>query len=71
LSSGNPKGAKASVDLYSLIESAKANTLEAYRHLRYLFEKLPFAKSQEEYEALLPMRLKSEELALGDTVRGG
>lgn len=70
LFSGNPKGAKASADLYSLIETAKINKLEPYRYLRYLFEKLPFAESQEEYEALLPMRLKPEELALGDAVSG-
>ncbi len=70
LFSGNPKGAKASADLYSLIESAKANKLEPYRYLRYLFEKLPFAESQEEYEVLLPMRLKPEDLVLGDGVSG-
>jgi transposase len=68
--SGNPKGAKASADLYSLIETAKANKLGPYRYLRYLLEKLPFSQSQEEYEALLPMRLKPEDLALGDAVSG-
>ena len=70
LFSGNPKGAKTSADLYSLIETAKANKLEPYRYLRYLFEKLPFAQSQEEYEALLPMRLKPEDLFLSDAVSG-
>ena len=70
LFSGNPKGAQASADIYSLIETAKANKLEPYHYLRYLFEKLPFAESQEEYEALLPMRLKPEDLALGDLVSG-
>lgn len=70
LFSGNPQGAKASADIYSLIETAKANKLEPYHYLRYLFEKLPFAESQEEYEALLPMRLKPEDLVLSDTVSG-
>jgi transposase len=70
LFSGNPQGAKASADIYSLIETAKANKLEPYHYLRYLFEKLPFAESQEEYEALLPMRLKPEDLALGEVVSG-
>ena len=61
---------KASADIYSLIETAKANKLEPYHYLRYLFEKLPFAESQEEYEALLPMRLKPEDLFLGNTASG-
>jgi transposase len=64
LFSGTPEGAQASADLYSLIESAKANGLEPYRYLRYLFEKLPFAQSPEDYRALLPMQLKPEQLRL-------
>jgi transposase len=54
LFSGNPKGARASATLYSLIESAKANGLEPYRYLRILFEKLPFASSKDDYKSLLP-----------------
>ena len=54
LFSGNPKGAKASATLYSLIESAKANGLEPYRYLRALFERLPFASSLDDYKSLLP-----------------
>jgi transposase len=57
LFSGNPKGAKASATLYSLIESAKANGLEPYKYLRFLFEKLPFASSEDDYKALLPNHL--------------
>ncbi len=38
LFSGTPAGAKASASLYSLIETAKANKLEPYAYLRYLFE---------------------------------
>ncbi len=70
LFAGTPNGAQASAALYSLIESAKANKLEPYRYLRYLFEKLPFAEAHDEYEALLPMRLKPENLALGEAVSG-
>ncbi len=66
---GTPKGAKASADLYSLIETAKANGLEPYRYLRYLFEKIPFAETQKEYEALLPMNLSLEDIALHDTMK--
>ena len=45
LFAGTPKGALASAGLYSLIETAKANGLEPYRYLRYLFEELPFAET--------------------------
>lgn len=65
LFSGTPEGAQASALLYSLIETAKANSLEPYKYLRYLFEKLPLATTVEEYSALLPMNLRAEDLALG------
>ena len=54
LFSGTPAGAEASALLYSLIETAKANLLEPYAYLRYIFEQLPTASSLEDYEALLP-----------------
>jgi transposase len=62
LFSGNPRGAKASAALYSLIETAKANGLEPYRYLRFLFEKLPLARTQDDYKALLPQYLDREQL---------
>jgi len=37
LFAGNLKGAKASAEIFSLIESAKANGLEPYRFLQHLF----------------------------------
>jgi hypothetical protein len=36
--------------------------LEAYHYLRYLFEHLPTATSEEELEQLLPTNLKPEDL---------
>jgi len=62
LFSGSPRGAKASADLYSLIETAKANGLEPYRYLRFLFGRLPLAKTPEDYKALLPQYLDREQL---------
>jgi transposase len=62
LFSGNPRGAKASAALYSLIETAKMNGLDPYWYLRFLFEKLPLAKTQEDYKALLPHYIDKEEL---------
>lgn len=63
LFSGHPNGARASATLYSLIETAKANQLEPYGYLRYLFDKLPYAKSEDDYKALLPNRLSPSQLA--------
>jgi transposase len=63
LFSGHPRGAEASANLYSLIETAKANGLEPYRYLRFLFEKLPYAKTEDDYRALLPQNVKAADLA--------
>ena len=57
LFSNTPRGAHSSAILYSLIESAKANGLEPYKYLRYIFEKLPYAQSQDDFRALLPGRI--------------
>ncbi len=46
--------ANATANLYSLIESAKANKIEPYRYLRWVFTELPKATSLEDIEALLP-----------------
>lgn len=50
-------GATASANLYSLIETAKANGIEPYRYLCALFTALPKASSLEDYEQLLPWRI--------------
>jgi len=54
------KGVKASANLYSLIETAKANGLEPYAYLRILFAKLPQATTVEEIESLLPGNIDLE-----------
>lgn len=54
----------ASTLLYNIIETAEANGLELYSYLRYMFEKLPLAKTLEDYEALLPWNLRTGTLAL-------
>lgn len=48
------KGAIASANLYSLVETAKANGVEPFAYLSLLFERLPHLKSVEDYEAVLP-----------------
>ena len=70
LFAGTQEGAEASACLYSLIETAKANNLDPYKYLRYLFEQLPFASSEDDYRALLPYNLGQTDLALENTVSG-
>ena len=62
LFSGSPRGAHASATLYTLVETAKANKLEPWAYLNYLFEKLPQAKSEQALLELLPQNLKMEDL---------
>ncbi len=62
LFSASVKGIKASANLYSVIETAKANGLEPYAYLRYLFTELPKAQSVEAIEALLPGNLDQEQI---------
>ena len=61
LFSGTPEGAEASALLYSLIETAKANKLEPWAYLRYIFDRLPLGATLEDYEALLPWKCYSGE----------
>jgi len=64
LLAGTPEGAEASALLYSVIETAKANGLEPYAYLRYIFSKLPCAEKLEDYEALLPWNFTPEDIAI-------
>lgn len=50
-------GAHASARLYSVIETAKANGLEPYQYLRYLFRELPKAGCEADVQKLLPWRV--------------
>jgi len=59
-----PSGATASARLYSLVETAKANSLEPWAYLAEVFEKLPTAATDANIEALLPCRVELTESAL-------
>lgn len=54
LFSDSQGGVKASANLYSLIETAKANGLNDYAYLKYVFSEFPNASSETDREALLP-----------------
>jgi transposase len=53
------KGAVASANLYSLVETAKANNIEPHAYLSLLFARLPHAKSVEDFERLLPWNVNT------------
>lgn len=53
-------GATASANLYSLVETAKANQLEPHAYLSLIFTRLPTLTTVEDYEALLPWNMKAE-----------
>ena len=55
-------GAKASANLYSLVQTAKANGLNPYEYLKSIFNALPNVQNVEEIENLLPWNM-AESLA--------
>ena len=55
-------GARASANLYGLIETAKANGIEPSRYLAHVFEMLPTVTLHEQLDALLPQNLDPENL---------
>jgi len=57
LFSGHPRGAEAGSIFYSLIETSKANGLEPYSYLRYIFDRLPLAETTSDYKNLLPQNV--------------
>lgn len=56
LFSATPAGARASANLYSLIETAKANGLDPCAYLARVFTELPGATTADAVAALLPYR---------------
>lgn len=60
LFSATAEGANASANLYSLIITAKLSGLDVYRYLRYLFERLPAARTLADLELLLPATVTIE-----------
>ena len=60
LFSDSPEGAEASALLYSFVVTAKANGLNAYKALKEIFEKLPLAKTIDEYEKLANILLGTD-----------
>ena len=64
LFSNTPRGAKASSIMYSLIETAKANGLEPFKYLYYLFDNLPLAETEDALRKLLPYNIIPEKIEI-------
>jgi transposase len=64
LFAGSPKGAESSAILYSLVESAKLNELSVYDYFHYILKKLPYCRTPEDYEVLLPYNLTPETIKI-------
>ena len=59
------KGAKASANLYSLVETSKLNGLEPFRYLQHIFKEIPKAQSLAEIELLLPWAVNKDHINSG------
>ena len=61
-------GAKASAGWYSIVETAKANDIEPYWYLRYIFEHVPVClKEGRSVEHLLPWNLSPKQIMPAQT----
>jgi len=58
---GSPGGAEASCGIYTLIETAKLNSLNPYAYLRMVFDAAPKISSPADWEALLPWNVSKTE----------
>ena len=58
--SGSPGGAKSSCQLYSLIETAKANKLNPYQYLKTIFEHAAEMSPADDWSKLLPWNLNQD-----------
>lgn len=56
------RGAHASANLYSVVETAKAAGLEPFAYLRLVFTELPRAETLADFEALLPRNVDRQRL---------
>jgi len=67
LFAGKPEGAEASALFYSLIETAKLNQLEPYHYLKFVFSRIPFIETDQEWEQLLPSNIDPDAIMKNDS----
>ena len=63
LFSGNPRGAKASAVLYSLLMTAKENGLNQHAYLTFVFNKIRLCETEDDYQKLIPGYINQDEMA--------
>ncbi len=63
LFSGSPNGAAASCAIYSLIETAKQNSLNPFAYLYYVLDRAPRIIADSEWDELLPGKLTEETIS--------
>lgn len=61
LISGSPHGAHVNATLYSPIEAARANGLEPYRYIAYIFSEVPTASTDKDFAQHIPKYLDQNE----------
>ena len=54
------EGAQGSAIIYSIIETCKANKINAYDYLRYILDNIKSAKDNHELRAMLPYNIDPE-----------
>ena len=58
--SNSEKGAQASSVIFSIIETCKANNVNSYNYLRYIFENIHKVQNKQQLRSLLPYNLPPE-----------
>ena len=53
----SPEGAKSACGMYTLIETAKQNSIEPLKYMNELFKKAPLVITSEDWENLLPWNI--------------
>jgi transposase len=56
-------GARAAEILFSIIETCDLHGIEPYAYLRFVLTEIPYAKTVEDIERLMPFNIKPEQLA--------
>lgn len=57
-------GARAAEIIFSIIESCALHQIEPYAYLRFVLSQIPYAKTVEDLEALMPYNVKPEDLLI-------
>jgi hypothetical protein len=62
-------GAFATAVLTTMVRSALANKLDPYQYLVHVLQKLPYAKSGENFDDLMPWHVKAQSNEVGTDSR--